>query len=238
MIRILLGLSLIPTLLFAQATDDNEVWIDQEGDTLTLYIDQIGFGNKIGADDFSNGSPGTMSIVGSSLTFDLDFFGNQNLLYGPLTADSSTYNLSFTGDSNDMDWNIGYIGSADDSTFDITVTGDSNTWDFDLGYNQSAESFDYDLTLVGGTNVFTTLVDSDNVKWELDLTGDGNDFNTTQKDADQSLVVEYSGDDGNIDIVQQSGTCPQGVTSCSGVINLDITSDDATITINQKDTSD
>ena len=49
--------------------------------------------------------------------------------------------------------------------------------------------FDYDLTLVGGTNVFTTLVDSDNVKWELDLTGDGNDFNTTQKDADQSLVV-------------------------------------------------
>ena len=70
MIRILLGLSLIPTLLFAQATDDNEVWIDQEGDTLTLYIDQIGFGNKIGSDDFSNGSPGTMSIVGSSLTID------------------------------------------------------------------------------------------------------------------------------------------------------------------------
>ena len=50
--------------------------------------------------------------------------------------------------------------------------------------------------------------------------------------------VEYSGDDGNIDIVQESGTCPTGVTTCSGVINLDITSDDATITINQKDTSD
>ena len=41
MIRILLGLSLIPTLLFAQATDDNEVWIDQEGDTLTLYLSLI-----------------------------------------------------------------------------------------------------------------------------------------------------------------------------------------------------
>ena len=59
-----------------------------------------------------------------------------------------------------------------------------------------------------------------------------------QKDADQSLVVEYSGDDGNIDIIQQSGTCPQGISSCSGIINIDITSDDATITINQKDTGD
>ena len=34
-------------ILFAQATDDNEIRIDQEGDTLTLYIDQVGFGNKV-----------------------------------------------------------------------------------------------------------------------------------------------------------------------------------------------
>ena len=42
----------------------------------------------------------------------------------------------------------------------------------------------------------------------------------------------------NIDIIQQSGSCPQGVTTCSGKVDLDITSDDATITINQKDSSD
>ena len=40
------------------------------------------------------------------------------------------------------------------------------------------------------------------------------------------------------DILQSSGTCPQGVTTCSGVIDLDVTSDDAVITINQKDTND
>ena len=39
-------------------------------------------------------------------------------------------------------------------------------------------------------------------------------------------------------LLQQSGTCPTGVTSCSGVIDMDITSDDAVITINQKDSSD
>ena len=32
--------------VFAAATDDNEIRIDQTGDTLTLYIDQVGFGNK------------------------------------------------------------------------------------------------------------------------------------------------------------------------------------------------
>ena len=66
-------------ILFAQATDDNEIKIDQEGDTLKLYIDQIGFGNKIGGDDASSGSPSNMAITGSGLEFDLDFTGNSNL---------------------------------------------------------------------------------------------------------------------------------------------------------------
>ena len=85
---------------------------------------------------------------------------------------------------------------------------------------------------------FTQIFDSDNNKWELELAGGSNDFNTTQKDADQILIIDYDGDDGDIDIVQQSGTCPNGVTTCSGVIDMEIDSDDAVITINQKDTSD
>ena len=35
------------TTIFAD-TDDNEIIITQTGDTLKLYIDQEGFGNKIG----------------------------------------------------------------------------------------------------------------------------------------------------------------------------------------------
>lgn len=217
---------------------DNEIFLEQTGDTLTLTIDQIGYGNKFCGTISSGACATDMEITGSNITFNLDQIGNSNQLFGPITLDTSAIDMSFTGDSNIFDWNIGYIGSADNLDLDLTVTGDSNEWDFDLGYNASAESLDYDLTLVGGTNIFTTVVDSDSVKWELDLTGDGNNWNTTQKDADQSMVVEYSGDDGDIDIMQSSGTCPQGVTTCSGVIDLDITSDDATITINQKDTSD
>ena len=240
MIRILLGLSLIPTLLFAQATDDNEVWIDQTGDTLTLYIDQIGFGNKIGLNDFS-GTAELMTITGSSLTFDLDFIGNQNILYGPLVSDSSTFNLSFTGDSNITDWNIGYIGSTDDSTWDITVTGDSNDWDIDQGYVASAERLDLDLTLIGSSNIFDLDFESDDNVWNWDLTGDSNNINILMNDGSHTQNVSYSGDSGDIDINQISGTCATGAgTSCStpnGNIQLDITSDNATIQINQKDSA-
>ena len=64
-------------ILFAQATDDNEIKITQTGDTLKLYIDQVGFGNKIGGDNASSGNLGSaMAITGSSLEFDLDFLGN------------------------------------------------------------------------------------------------------------------------------------------------------------------
>ena len=184
-------LSLTMGNLAAQASDDNEIMIEQVGDTLKLYIDQIGYGNKIGLNDFSSGSGSDMTITGSSLELDLDFTGNENLLYGPLVADSTYIKIDVTGDSTDFDWNIGYIGSADSSNLDFDITGDSNN------------------------------------------------FNTLQTDgSDHIMKVIHVGDSGDFDIVQSSGTCPQGVSSCIGKIDLDIDSENAIVTINQKDSSD
>ena len=56
--------------VMAAATDDNEIRIDQTGDTLTLYIDQVGFGNKLGLVNF-NTSATKMTITGTTLTFDI-----------------------------------------------------------------------------------------------------------------------------------------------------------------------
>ena len=53
----------------------------------------------------------------------------------------------------------------------------------------------------------------------------------------KSKTVELNGDNANVDIYQLSGTCPTGISSCKGIITLDITSDNATIQINQKDTT-
>jgi hypothetical protein len=239
MIKKLLGLSLvlISGFAFAQATDDNEINIEQVGDTLTLYVDQYGYGNKIGADDFSSSSS-AMVITGSTLTFNIDQIGNQNLLFGPLTADSSTYNLLFTGDSNKWDWNIGYVGSSDSSTMDVDITGDSNIMDFDQGYNASAERLDFDLTIIGDSNVFDVDIDVDDAIWNFDITGGSNDINTMQKDGgEQEINLTLDGSSADIDINQLSGTCPTGVTTCNGIITLDVDSENATIQINQKDSS-
>jgi len=236
--RILLGLIiLLPSIAMAQASDDNEINIDQTGDTLSLYIDQVGYGNKIGLDDFSTGSS-AMPITGTTLSFDIDQIGNQNLLYGTLTASSSSYTLSWTGDSNVWDWLIGDTGSADSSNLLVDITGDSNSMDFDQGSLFSAERLDFDLTVIGSSNIFDVDVEADDVIWNFDITGDSNNINTLQKDGGyQEINLILSGDSADVDINQLSGTCAQGVITCKGIITLDVTSDNATIQINQKDST-
>ena len=225
--------------VFAQATDDNEIKITQTGDTLKLYVDQIGFGNKIGGDDFSSGSGSVMSITGSSLEFDLDFAGNQNVLFGPVVADSSYYKLDFTGDSNVIDWNIGDTGSADDGNLNFDVTGDSNTFDIDYGKVASAERLNADLILIGNSNVFDIDWESDDNIWDFEITGDSNNINTLQNDGEQNLEFTLTGDSADVDINQISGTCASGAgNSCSSPnanIVLTVTSDNAIIQLNQKD---
>lgn len=226
--------------VFAQATDDNEIMIEQTGDTLTLYIDQVGYGNKIGLDDFS-GTAANMTIAGSGLTFNLDMIGNENLIFGPIEMDNSDLTFNLVGDSNEVDWNIGYVGSSDDSNYNFDITGDSNTFDIDQGYTVSAERLDADLILLGNSNVFDLDFEADDTTWDFDITGDSNNINTLQKDGSQELVVELNGDSADIDINQLSGTCATGAgNACAtpnAIINLDITSDNATIQINQKDVS-
>tara|TARA_E500000331_G_scaffold297031_1_gene296130 strand:+ start:1254 stop:1988 length:735 start_codon:yes stop_codon:yes gene_type:complete len=223
-------------ILFAQATDDNEIRIDQEGDTLTLYIDQVGFGNKVANNSAADEK---MVITGTTLTIDIDQIGNQNKIFGPLILDTSDLDLSFTGDSNVLDWNIGASGSADDSVYDITVTGDSNTWDLDQGYQFSAERLDLDMTIIGNSNVFDLDFESDDNTFNWEITGDSNNLNVLMKDGSHTQTVDYTGDSGDIDINQISGTCVSGAgtacTSPDAKIIMDIDSDNATIQITQKD---
>lgn len=217
---------------------DNEIMIDQTGDNFTLYIDQVGYGNLIGLDDFSTGGS-NMTIIGSSITFDIDMIGNSNKLFGPVKGNTLDWDLLFTGDSNIFDWNIGYIGSSDSSVVDIDITGSSNSFDFDQGYTASAERLDFDLTLVGSSNTWDLDFESDDATWNWDFTGSNSNINTNMLDGGyHKQNVTFNGDSADIDITQQSGTCPTGVSSCIGEITLDITSDNAIIQIVQKDTSD
>ena len=58
------------------ATTDNEIFLEQAGDSLTLTIDQIGYGNKFGGTVVSGVVATDMLITGASITFNLDQVGN------------------------------------------------------------------------------------------------------------------------------------------------------------------
>jgi hypothetical protein len=103
----------------------------------------------------------------------------------------------------------------------------------------SAERFDFDLTLTGSTNTFDIDVEVDDATWNYTVDGDDNDILSSQTDgAYQYQIVDFTGDSVDMDIIQKSGTCPTNVASCYGHIDLDITSDNATIAITQQDSTD
>ena len=238
LLLIMLTLGLIPAGLYAGA-DDNEIWLNQSGTGLVLNFTQKGYGNKVGLDDFS-GSSADMVLTGANNTFTLVQFGDSNKLFGPMIADSATINLTFTGNSNSMDWNIGQ-NSADNLNMLGAVTGDSNTFDIDIGANATAEYLNWDLVVAGSSNVFTTKVDSDNAVWNWTVTGSTNDINTQQMDAtDNSITAILTGSGNDIDIIQKSGSdtgCPNG-QSCSGIIDVTFVTSNGNIDIVQKDDND
>lgn len=214
-------------------TTDNEILLEQVGDTLTLTIIQDGYGNKVsGATDSSS----DLIITGSSLTIDIDQIGNSNKFFGAMVSDSSTLNWTFTGDSNIWDIQMGSSGSADSANILAVITGDSNTMDFDLGSQLSAERLDMDLTLLGSSNVFDVDIEVDDATWNFDITGDSNNFLTTQTDgANHYMKVVHDGDGGDFDLIQSSGTCLTGVSSCYSHMDLEIDSENATVQITQQD---
>jgi len=231
-------LLLCPVVLYA-GTNDNEVKLDQAGDTLKLYIDQIGYGNKICGTISSGACASDWTLTGNTVTMDIDMIGNLNQVFGPTLFDTTDVDLKFTGNSNIWDWNVGYGGSADSSVLDVDITGNSNQFDIDWGYAASAERLDFDLDITGGSNVWNIDIENDDATWNVDVIGSSNNFLTTQSDgAYNSITLEWIGSNGDIDILQSSGTCPTGVTGCYGVINADFDSENAIVDIKQKDTGD
>lgn len=225
-----LGMS---SMVVAQSASDNEILIEQVGDTLNLTIIQDGYGNKISGDS----ADGTdLIITGATLDIDIDQIGNLNKFFGDITADSFGFDLTFTGDSNTFDNLIGDGASADSGDILVDVTGDSNTFDFDLASVTSAERLDMDLSLLGSSNAFNIDIEVDDATWNFDITGDSNNFLTSQTDgANHYMKVIHDGDSGDFDLIQSSGTCPTGITSCYSHIDLDIDSENAVVQITVSD---
>lgn len=238
---------------------DNEVLIDQVGDNLTLTVLQAGYGNSLSGD---TGQSTDLTLTGESLIIDLIQDGNMNEVFGSWILDgsgSSVLDMYFQGDSNVWDMNIGAMGSGDYTDILSNIMGSSNLFDIDIGGNAVAESTNMDLYILGDRNDFSTsftnsnvwaagagnnstgtqtmagiLIDSSNNIWNFDVTGDDNAFATKQaSNGGNSITFELMGSDGDFQIIQDmTATC---TPACAGVINLDIDSENASVSVVQQD---
>ena len=253
---------LVSAPLFAE---DNEVLLDQQGDNLTLTILQAGYGNTLsgnatqGADLTLTGSSLILDLIQDGNTNDM--FGSW-VLDG---SGSSVLDFYFLGDSNIWDMNIGASGSGDYADMLVDIQGSNNLFDVDVGGNASAEYLNFDLVILGSQNDFDSsftnskvwaaqgqgescgtnctgtstmvgiIVDADNAVWDMDITGDDNAFATKQSgNAGHSLKVVLNGSDGDFQFTQDmTTTCSGGV--CHGVIDVDIDSENASVSIKQGD---
>ena len=245
--------------------DDNEVLLDQEGDNLTLTILQAGYGNTLSGDATQSSDldvTGASLIIdliqdGNSN----DMFGRW-ILDG---SGSTVLDFYMLGDSNIWDMNLGTSSiSADYADMLVDIQGSTNLFDIDVGQNASAEYLNFDLRILGSRNDFDSsftnsnvwaaqgvgetcginctgtssmvgiIIDSDNAIWNFDITGDDNAFATEQTgNSGHSLKVVLDGSDGDFQFTQEmTTTC---INACKGVIDVDINSENASVSIKQGD---
>ena len=67
---------------------DNEVSIDQVGNTINIDVEQLGSGNLIGGATASAGSMTPLDLDGVTMTLDINQIGSSNLFKGDIYADS------------------------------------------------------------------------------------------------------------------------------------------------------
>ena len=241
------------------SADDNEVLLDQDGDNLVLTILQAGYGNTLSGDATQSSD---LILTGSSLILDLIQDGNNNDFFGTLVLDgsgSSVLDFYMIGDGNIWDINAPGTNSADNADMLSSITGSNNLFDVGIGETASAENLNFDLTIIGSGNDFDTsftnskvwasgtgtnstgtstmvgiLIDSDNAIWNFEITGDDNELATNQSgNSGHSLTADITGSDGDFQFTQDmTTTC---TSACNGVINVEIDSENASVSIKQTD---
>ena len=252
--------ALVGFMAIPLSADDNEVLLDQDGDNLVLTILQAGYGNTLSGDATQSSD---LILTGSSLILDLIQDGNNNDFFGKLVLDgsgSSVLDFYMIGDGNIWDINAPGTQSADNADMLSSITGSNNLFDVGIGESASAENLNFDLTIIGSGNDFDTsftnskvwasgnsgtnstgtstmvgiLIDSDNVVWNFEITGDDNELATKQSgNGGHMLTADITGSDGDFQFTQDmTTTC---TNACNGVINVEIDSENASVSIKQTD---
>jgi hypothetical protein len=193
---------------------DNEIYVDQTGNSATIDLEQQGGSNLIGGTSAETGSMTALDLDGVSMILDINQIGASNIFRSDaIDGDNFTGFFEFTGDSNVFDILMDSTGliNSDYVNMNINVTGSSNTFDLAVAENSDASYLDLDWIITGGTNAFDFDIDYANAINYVDVNGDSNTINfsgsgyggTTSADSGY-FYLDLDGSSNTLDITQSS----------------------------------
>ena len=193
---------------------DNEIYVDQSGNSASIDLEQLGSSNLIGGTSAVSGTMTALDLDGVSMTLDINQIGSSNIFRSDaIDGDNFTGYFEWNGDSNVMDILMNSTGliSADYVNLNIDVTGSSNEFDVAIAENADSSYLDLDWVILGDSNVLDFDIDYENAINYLDINGSSNaiDFiasgysGTTSADSGY-FYLDLDGSSNDIDITQSS----------------------------------
>lgn len=191
-------LTLLMSMFATFALANNEVYIEQIGNSSTITITQDGSDNKVG-------TPTTSAFIGGgSNTVIIDQIGDANELQFLINGASTDLTVNVLGNTNTQNITCGSLGSATCSGSSIiqNITGDNNTTTVNLGAGANHTS---DITIVGNTNTVNhTSTSTGTVSATISVSGDMNSIGVTQSGTLTNTVNVTSSGNNNIVNINQS----------------------------------
>lgn len=196
------------------AVADNEVYVDQSGNSASIDIEQLGSTNLIGGTSAVSGSMTFLDLDGVTMVLDINQIGASNkFLSDAIDGDNFTGFFEFDGDSNVWDLLVNSSGLevSDYINMNIDVTGSSNEADIKIAENDDAGYLDLDWIITGDSNQFDFDIDYANAVNYMDINGSSNDitFNASGYSGNTSsdsgyFYLDLNGSSNTINIEQSS----------------------------------
>jgi hypothetical protein len=208
----------------------NKIYVTQAGASLVFDVLQDGDGNKVG------NSTTASTVSGSASNFNIDQVGGSNILTFDIHGDSFTGVFSTTGNSNDIDFNCDSADATsgcDSVNANITFIGNSSNIDLDIGLATSKSGDNADVDIIGASGTDSTVVaatiDGTSAILRLTINGDSNNYLINIDDNGDvnghTLIMTQVGITADVDVVQSG--------SYDNIATVVTTGDSQNIDINQ-----
>ena len=110
---------------------DNEIYIDQSGDSANIDLEQLGGdGNIIGGLDSVAGQLTPLDLDGDNLLLDINQIGGSNSFLGDILADNFTGYFNFDGSSNAFEIQVDPDNTYGADGSDVNVLFKTYEWNY------------------------------------------------------------------------------------------------------------